>query len=142
MSRRTRQIGVPTRVVGPSEVAELVPGIVTDDIVAAAYEPESGYADPVGTAAGFIAAARRDWRLALSRAAGSTGVTVDGGHVTGVETDQGTFAAGAVVDVAGAWAATVAQTVGLDDPGPAVAPRHGLLRRSGGPPDRLSDRHR
>ena len=53
-----QEIGVPTRVVGPSEVAELVPGIVTDDIVAAAYEPESGYADPAGTAAGFIAAAR------------------------------------------------------------------------------------
>jgi sarcosine oxidase subunit beta len=108
-------IGVPTRVVGPAEVAQLVPGIVTDDIVAAAYEPESGYADPAGTAAGFIAAARRDGAR-LVQGCRVDRVTVENGHVTGVETDQGTFAAGAVVDVAGAWAATLAQTVGLDVP--------------------------
>ena len=36
----------------------LVPGIVTDDVGVVAYEPDSGYADPSGTAAGFIAAAR------------------------------------------------------------------------------------
>ena len=71
MSRRTRTIGVPTRVVGPSEVAELVPGIVTDDIVAAAYEPRVGLRRPAGTAAGFMAAARRDGAR-LSRAAGWT----------------------------------------------------------------------
>lgn len=40
-----RRIGVPSQVVGPDEVAGLVPGMGTDDIVAAAYEPESGYAD-------------------------------------------------------------------------------------------------
>src|SRR3990170_3102934 len=51
-----QRIGVRSRVVGPDEVAGLVPGMVADDIVAAAYEPESGYADPTGTAAGAWAA--------------------------------------------------------------------------------------
>ena len=67
-SRCSRASASTTRVVGPAEVARLVPGAVTDDIAVAAYEPESGYADPSGTAAGFLAAARaRGARL--SRAA-------------------------------------------------------------------------
>ena len=65
-------IGVPTRVVGPAEVAELVPGIVTDDIVAAAYEPESGYADPVRAPRLGSSPLPGATGLALSRAAGST----------------------------------------------------------------------
>ena len=42
-------IGIDTRTVGPDEVAALVPGAVVDDIVVAAYEPRSGYADPSAT---------------------------------------------------------------------------------------------
>ena len=54
-----RRIGIETSVVGPDDVARLIPDVVTDDIVAAAYEPQSGYADPTATASGFLAAARR-----------------------------------------------------------------------------------
>lgn len=110
-----RRIGIPSRVVGPAEVAALIPGIVTDDIVAAAYEPESGYADPTGTAAGFLAAAReRGTRLV--QGCRVEAVAVDGDRVVGVETDRGRFSAAVVVDAAGAWAAELARTVGLDVP--------------------------
>ena len=54
-----RRIGIPAELVGPDEVARIVPGMVVDDVVVAAHEPESGYADPTGTAAGLVAAARR-----------------------------------------------------------------------------------
>ncbi|HSG85086.1 MAG TPA: FAD-binding oxidoreductase [Candidatus Limnocylindrales bacterium] len=110
-----RRIGIPSSVIGPEEVADLLPGIVIDDVVAAAFEPGSGYADPTGTAAGFIAAARRLGARLVQRCR-VTAVVVDGERVVGVETDRGRFEAPVVVDVAGAWAAELAATVGLDVP--------------------------
>lgn len=110
-----QRIGVVTRIVEPAEVAQLVPGALTDDIGIAAYEPESGYADPSGTAAGFLDAARAQGAR-LVQGCRVSAVALDGDVVVGVETDRGRFAAPTVVDVAGAWAAGLAQTVGVDVP--------------------------
>ncbi len=110
-----QRIGIPSRVIGPDEVVRLLPGIVTEDVVAAAYEPESGYADPAGTAAGFLAAAR-DRGARLLQGCRVESVVVEGERVVGVATERGRFAAPVVVDVAGAWAAELARTVGLDVP--------------------------
>ena len=108
-------IGIDTRIVEPAEVARLVPGAVTDDIGLAAYEPQSGYADPSGTAAGFLAAAR-DGGARLVQGCRVSAVAVVGEAVVGVDTDRGRFGAPVVVDVAGAWAAGLAATVGVDVP--------------------------
>ena len=108
-------IGIASRVIDPAEVAALLPGIVTADVQAAAYEPESGYADPSGTAAGFMAAARRDG-AELMQHCQTEAVLVAGGRVTGVRTSQGNFSAPVVVDAAGAWAGQLASTVGLTVP--------------------------
>ncbi len=110
-----QRLGIETQVVGPTEVARLVPGVMTDDITVAAYETASGYADPSGTAAGFLAAARRDGAR-LIQGCRVTSVAVDGEAVVGVETDRGRFDAPIVVDVAGAWAAELARTVGVNIP--------------------------
>jgi glycine/D-amino acid oxidase-like deaminating enzyme len=110
-----QRIGVPTRAIGPQEVADLFPGMVTDDIAAAAYEPESGYADPTAVATSFMAAARLHGAR-LMQGCRVDRVTLENGRVDGVETDRGRFAAGVVVDVAGAWAAELARTVGLEVP--------------------------
>ena len=108
-------LGIDTCVIDGSELARLMPGIVTDDIVVAAYEPQSGYADPSGTAAGFLEAARRDGARLISGCRVDA-VAIDGGRVTGVHTARGTFAAPVVVDAAGAWARQLAATAGLDVP--------------------------
>jgi sarcosine oxidase subunit beta len=108
-------IGIDTGIVGMADIARLVLGAVTEDIGIAAYEPQSGYADPSGTAAGFLAAAREHGaRLVQGCRVGA--VAVDGDAVIGVETDRGRFEAPTVVDVAGAWAAGLAATVGVDVP--------------------------
>lgn len=110
-----RRLGIDTRVVGPADVAALVPGVRTDDISVGAYEASSGYADPYGTAAGFLAAARRDGARLVQNCR-VISVLVEGEAVVGVETDAGRVASPIVVDVAGAWAAELAGTVGLDVP--------------------------
>jgi glycine/D-amino acid oxidase-like deaminating enzyme len=108
-------IGIDTRVAERDEVARLIPGAVVDDIGAAVWEPRSGYADPSGTAAGLLAAARR---LGARYVQGCRvdAVAVEGDRVVGVDTDRGRFGAPVVVDVAGAWAARLAATVGVDVP--------------------------
>ena len=108
-------LGIDTRTVTADEVAALVPGIVTDDIVVAAYEPQSGYADPAGTAMGLLAAARARGARALQDRT-VTAVLVEGERVRGVATDQGPIEARIVVNAAGAWARRLASTVGLEIP--------------------------
>lgn len=108
-------IGIPTSVIGPDDVAWLAPGIVTDDVVVAAHEPRSGYADPTGTAAGFLAAARRDGARYLGGRR-VTGLIVEGGRALGVETDAGRVLGGIVVIAAGAWTAELAATAGVSVP--------------------------
>jgi sarcosine oxidase subunit beta len=110
-----QRVGIDTGVIGPAEVGELIPGAAVDDLVVAAYEPGSGYADPAGTTAGFLAAARVAGARVIQGCRVDS-VVVDGDRVAGVDTDRGRFGAPVVVDVAGAWAGEVARTVGLDVP--------------------------
>jgi sarcosine oxidase, subunit beta len=110
-----RAFGIATSVVDAEDLARIVPGMVVEDVGAAAYEPLSGYADPTGTAAGLLAAARR---LGASYASGVrvTGVRVDGDRVVGIATADGDVDAPVVVDAAGAWAAELARTAGVEIP--------------------------
>jgi sarcosine oxidase, subunit beta len=110
-----QRLGIETAVVGPADVERLVPGAATDDITVGAYEPRSGYADPSGTAAGFLAAARRHGARTIQGCRVDS-VVEEGGVVAGVDTDRGRFAAPVVVAAAGAWAAELARTVGVDVP--------------------------
>jgi len=109
------RLGIPSRLIGPADVTALLPGAVVDDVDHAAYEPESGYADPTATTAGFLAAARRDGaRVFQGRRV--AGVVVTGDRVRGVETSDGIIAAPVVVDAAGAWAGALARTAGVEAP--------------------------
>ena len=110
-----RRLGIDTVVVEPGALGELLPGMTVDDVGAAAYEPQSGYADPTGTAAGLLAAARR---LGAHYAGGVevVRVRVAGERVAGVATPAGNVDAPVVVVAAGAWAAVVARTAGVEVP--------------------------
>jgi sarcosine oxidase, subunit beta len=114
-------IGIETRTVIATEVATLVPGAEIGGIGIGIYEALSGYADPSGTAAGFLDAARRDGARLIQGCRVSS-VAVDGERVVGVDSDRGRLAAPVVVDVAGAWAGALARTAGVDVP--VVAWRH------------------
>lgn len=110
-----QRIGIATEVIDAEALARLVPGIVTEDIEAAAYEPGSGYADPTGTAAGFLAAARRTGTRFFGHCRVRR-VDVEGERVAGVETDRGAFAAPVVVVAGGAWSTELAASAGVAIP--------------------------
>ena len=108
-------IGIPTLLVNADDVRRLAPAFETSDFDWAAYEPESGYADPSGTTSALLTTAReRGSRLVQGAAV--TAIDAEGGRVTRVETTRGAFSAPVIVDAAGAWAAQVAWLVGLDVP--------------------------
>ena len=55
-----QRLGINTREVTPEEIRDILPGAYADDIGAAAYEPDSGFAGPSATAFAFAEAARRN----------------------------------------------------------------------------------
>jgi glycine/D-amino acid oxidase-like deaminating enzyme len=110
-----RAIGIATQVIEADEIRRVFPALHVDEGDVAAWEPGSGYADPVSAANGLIGAAR-ERGATLLQGAEVTSIAVTGGRVSGVSTSRGDVAAPVVVDVAGAWAARVASLVGLDIP--------------------------
>jgi sarcosine oxidase subunit beta len=108
-------IGIPSLLVTADDVKRLAPSFVTHDFDIAAYEPESGYADPSSTTSTFWEAARGRG-ASLVQNARVTGIRVESGKVRGVETTSGGYSAPIVVNAAGPWAAEAARMVGLDMP--------------------------
>lgn len=110
-----QRIGIPSLLVTPEDVARLAPGFVVDDFDVAAYEPESGYADPSATVNGFLAAARQHGAR-LVQECEVTAVLTTGGRVSGVGSSRGDFHAPIVINAAGPWAKQVGALAGLDLP--------------------------
>lgn len=110
-----RGVGIRTELLPAEALREIMPGMATADLVAAAWEEDSGYADPYLTVNAYAAAARRAGVRVLTNTA-VTGVTQHAGRVTGVETTAGRLGAAAVVNCAGPWGARVARMAGLEIP--------------------------
>ena len=113
--RMLQQIGVNTCIVNGDDVRRLQPWVDTDDLVACAYEPDSGCAMPGDTARSFAAAAER---LGAEIVTGTTvaALRTSGGKVTGVATDSGDFDAPLVIVCAGAWGVPLFAAIGVDLP--------------------------
>ena len=106
------RIGINTQVIGPSELREIAPAWRVDDVVAAAYEPDSGCADPVATTHGFATRARQlgaDVRIHTE----VTGIRRANGRVEGVETTSGPISAPVVIVAGGAWVVPLLRDLGV-----------------------------
>ena len=98
-----RAVGIDTRLVTPDDLRDIEPLMRTDDIGLAAFEPDSGYADPVATTHGFAAALTRAGGKIFTHSP-ALRIRTERGRVTGVDTASGTISTGAVLVAAGAWA--------------------------------------
>jgi sarcosine oxidase subunit beta len=110
-----QRIGIATSVIDAEEVRRLLPGVRIEDDQVAAFEPLSGYADPTASTTSLMAAALARGATLVQGCTVSR-VRVEHDRVIGVETSKGGFDAPIVVDAAGAWAARVAASVGLEVP--------------------------
>jgi sarcosine oxidase subunit beta len=110
-----QRIGIPCQLMTADDVKQVAPDLFTDDIRLAAYEPESGYADPGSTANALMTAAR-ERGARLIQDCQVIKIKTSGGRVTGVETHRGGFDAPVILNTAGAWAATVGRMAGVELP--------------------------
>ncbi len=121
---RQRELGLRNvDLLTPEEVRRLAPMLRHDDIVGGSYCGTDGFVDPYSAMAGFTQAAL-DRGARLRKRANVIAVDVAGGRVRGVRTPEGIIEADHVVLAAGAWAAPVARTAGVQLP---VVPRRRML---------------
>jgi sarcosine oxidase subunit beta len=107
-----REVGVNTALISADDALALDPSLSVEDVDVVAYEPDSGYADPNATTFGFARAAMDigvEFRLGVE----ATEVLTDGDRVTGVATTDGVISTPRVVIVAGAWANSLLEPLGL-----------------------------
>jgi glycine/D-amino acid oxidase-like deaminating enzyme len=108
-----QDLGIPTSVIDAADVRKLAPMLTTDDFDVAAYEADSGYADPTSTCNSLLAAARRlgaTYRPSTPVEA----IEVEGGRVVGVRTAGGSIGAPNVVLAAGGWSGPLGRSAGVD----------------------------
>jgi sarcosine oxidase subunit beta len=110
-----KQLGIATGMVDAETVGEMIPGLSTADLVAVAYEPESGYADPYLTVTNYARAAKSHGAIIMQDTR-VLDVNFAGGNVRGVQTQEGELSAPVVVNCSGAWGAQVAAMAGVDAP--------------------------
>jgi sarcosine oxidase subunit beta len=110
---RLRRVGVDTGLVEADEILELAPYVRLADGELAAYEPRSGYADPVATTAGFATAARR-MGATVSEGVAVMEVLTAAGQVRGVRTTAGDIASPTVVLANGAWSTSLLRPLGVE----------------------------
>ncbi len=131
-----RSLGIDTIFVTPQELQDLEPQSDISGLGGAAYEPESGYCDPVGAVTGFAKAAES---LGTKVRSGIkvTDLKVEKKRIVGVETDHGHLSAGAVVVAAGPWSKFLLHKIGEELPIVTARVKVALYKR---PQD--FDRHR
>ncbi len=100
--RLQSSLGVRTSTLGPRELADLDPAMNVEDVAAAAYEPDSGYADGYATSTAFATAARRHG-VEVTTGVAATRIVVEGGAVQGVETSYSMIQTSRVLVAAGPW---------------------------------------
>lgn len=107
--------GIDSRLITPAEAQAIEPRLAIDDLTAACYEPDAGYADPAQTTAGFASAAR-EMGVKIMEETSVSGIRVEGDRVRAVETSRGPIETRTVLNAAGTWAHHLGRTVGVDIP--------------------------
>lgn len=126
-----RRVGIQTELLPPEALREIMPGLETADLMAAAYEPESGYADPNLTVNAYANAARqRGAEIFLDTEV--IGLRFAGDKIVGVDTPHKKFDAPLVLNCAGPWGAHVARMVGVEAPINPCRVQVALFRRPPG----------
>ena len=104
--------GIPVEMVGPEEVQRHWPSAKVDDILAAAWVPDEGRANPADVAQAYAKGARAAGAKIVEGVT-VTGFTKANGAVTGVETDHGAIETETVVVAAGMWGRQLGELAGV-----------------------------
>lgn len=107
--------GVEGELVGPARCAELFPMLDADTVLGGFHTPGDGLARATLACRAQIRRAEQRGARFLDRHT-VTGIEREGGRVTGVVTDRGTFPADHVISAAGFWGPVIGAMAGVDVP--------------------------
>jgi sarcosine oxidase, subunit beta len=110
-----QRVGIKTKLISPEEIREIERRVRVDDLVAGAWEPDSGYADPSDTTNSFIRRAR-ELGVRLFQNTEVTGLKTTGGKISEVLTNRETFSAPIVINAAGVWGDRIGAMLGIEIP--------------------------
>jgi 4-methylaminobutanoate oxidase (formaldehyde-forming) len=110
-----RSFGLEMQLLSPKEAQALWPLMRIDDLVGAAFLPTDGQASPSDIARSLARGATQQGVMVREHSA-VTGLRVEQGRITGVETTAGTVACERVVLCCGQWTRQLAATVGVAVP--------------------------
>lgn len=110
------QIGIRSELITAAQVKEIEPNWDVSDIECAAYEPESGYADPQATTLSFVERAR-ELGAQFHQQTTVLKINVRNNRVVGVTTDKlGEISTPKVIVAAGPWTPHLLKPLGIDLP--------------------------
>jgi sarcosine oxidase, subunit beta len=109
------ELGVPSRIVEPSEAGKLSPLAGLEGVIAATFCPLDGHASPEAVAQSYAAGARSHGATVLT-GRGASAIDVEDEAVRGVVTDEGTIATETAILAAGVWSPELARTAGFELP--------------------------
>ncbi len=111
-----QRIGIRTQLITAQEFKEIEPAWDVSDVSFAAYEPDSGYADPQATTLSFAERAKELGARILQETT-ALKINASGNRVSGVTTDRaGEISAPVIVVVAGPWTPRLVEPFGIDLP--------------------------
>ena len=126
-----QKVGVLTESLSVEDLNEMMSGVEMGESAAAAYEPESGYADPYLTVNAFADAARRH-SVEILLNTEVTDILFQGDKVYGIASTMGELHAPQVVNCTGGWGARVANMAQVEAPINACRVQVAFFRRPKG----------
>jgi sarcosine oxidase subunit beta len=116
--------GIPSRMLSLDEAREIVPYLNTSVLKGAAFCEKDGFLNPFHTTDAFYKAAKR-LGVEFNTFTEATGIRVEKGKVTGVETSKGFIGTNTVVNAANAYSKNLCNMVNIDIP--VYSERHQIL---------------
>lgn len=116
--------GIPSRMVTLDEAKAIVPHLNTSILKGAAFCEKDGFLNPFKTTDAFYRAAKR-LGVEFETGVEVTGITTEGGRITGVDTTKGRINTPMVLNAAGGYSREIAEMVGIELP--VYKERHQIL---------------
>ncbi len=129
------KLGIEAEMVGPQQIARLIPGIRIDDLKGGRIGRRDGYGAPLDALAGFAAGAVLEGVRLIEHVRVDT-LIVESGAVVGARTNDGEIRADRVLLATGAWTAPLAATANVKVP---IWPYRRTIMEASGPFPELTE---
>ncbi|MBM2809695.1 MAG: dependent oxidoreductase [Chloroflexi bacterium] len=110
-----RGLGLEVDLTAAQAAKAMVPPLMVDDVLGAAFCSTDGHADPTNVCLGYAAVAR-ELGVEVCSGVSVTGISLEAGAVTAVETSEGSIRTPCAVIAAGPWSGEVARCAGIEVP--------------------------